>query len=63
MFTALFVTRALYGFFRNKVEGACDDLIQRTFLRCVESVNRFRGDSSFRTYLFGTGSPSQPEPS
>ncbi len=44
--------RALYGFFRNKVEGACDDLIQRTFLRCVESVDRFRGDSSFRTYLF-----------
>ncbi len=44
--------RCVYGFFRTKVDGACDDLIQRTFLRCVESLDRFRGESSFRTYLF-----------
>jgi RNA polymerase sigma factor (sigma-70 family) len=40
-------------FFRNKanVEDA-EDLIQRTFLACVESVPKFRGEASFRTYLF-----------
>jgi RNA polymerase sigma factor (sigma-70 family) len=40
-------------FFRNKVPvGEVEDLIQRTFLACVESRDRFRGDSTFRTYLF-----------
>ena len=40
-------------FFRNKVSAAeVEDLIQRTFLACVESRDRFRGDASFRTYLF-----------
>lgn len=40
-------------FFRNKanLEDA-EDLIQRTFLACVESVPKFRGEASFRTYLF-----------
>ena len=40
-------------FFRNKVgdrDGA--DLIQKTFLALVESRERFRGHSSFRTFLF-----------
>jgi RNA polymerase sigma-70 factor (ECF subfamily) len=40
-------------FFRNKVSGSIDDLVQNTFLGCVESLQRFREDSSFRTYLFG----------
>jgi len=44
---------AVARFFRNKVDRGMDDLIQRTFLACVESKERFRGDSSFRTYLFG----------
>jgi RNA polymerase sigma-70 factor (ECF subfamily) len=40
-------------FFRNKVDlKDAEDLIQRTFLACVEAVPKFRGDSSFRTYLF-----------
>lgn len=39
-------------FFKNKVDHGIDDLIQRTFLACVETKDRFRGDSSFRTYLF-----------
>lgn len=40
-------------FFRNKVVAEdVEDLIQRTFLACVESRDRFRGDSTFRTYLF-----------
>ena len=41
-------------FFRNKVIGDVDDLIQRTFLACVEGRDRFRGEASFRRYLFGT---------
>lgn len=43
---------ALYRFFRNKVRDESEDLVQQTFLRCVQSRDRFRGDSSFRTYLF-----------
>ncbi len=43
---------SLYRFFRNKLGGDFDDLIQKTFLACVESVDRFRGDASFRSYLF-----------
>ena len=39
-------------FFRNKVAGDSSDLIQRTFLALVESQERFRGESSFRTFLF-----------
>jgi RNA polymerase sigma-70 factor, ECF subfamily len=40
-------------FFRNKVgDGASNDLIQRTFLACFEGFARFRGEASFRTYLF-----------
>lgn len=39
-------------FFRNKVSEGVDDLIQRTFLACVESRDTFRKEASFRTYLF-----------
>jgi RNA polymerase sigma factor (sigma-70 family) len=42
----------VYGFFRNKCASEADDLVQRTFLACVASIDRFRADSSFRTYLF-----------
>ena len=44
---------AVARFFRNKIDHGIDDLIQRTFLACVESRDKFRGDSSFRTYIFG----------
>ncbi|MFO0633184.1 MAG: sigma-70 family RNA polymerase sigma factor [Nannocystaceae bacterium] len=40
-------------FFANKVDRDVDDLVQRTFIACVEGKERFRGHSSFRTYLFG----------
>lgn len=53
---ALFVRHfdALYRFFVRKVEAdAVEELIQRTLLACVEARDRFRGDSSFRTYLYG----------
>lgn len=43
---------AVSRFFRNKVDVGVDDLIQRTFLACVESRERIRGSSSFRTFLF-----------
>lgn len=42
----------LYRFFRNKVGDDADDLVQQTFLAVVKARDRFRGDSSFRTYLF-----------
>jgi RNA polymerase sigma-70 factor (ECF subfamily) len=44
---------AVFRFFRNKVdEAAAEDLTQATFLACVDGRDRFRGDASFRTYLF-----------
>lgn len=42
----------VYRFFEHKVGGDADDLVQRTFTAIVESRERFRGMSSFRTYLF-----------
>jgi RNA polymerase sigma-70 factor (ECF subfamily) len=40
-------------FFRNKVGPTrLEDLIQKTFLVCVEKRDSFEGRSSFRTYLF-----------
>ena len=43
---------AVARFFRNKVGEAGPDLIQRTFLACVEGRERFRNEASFRSYLF-----------
>jgi RNA polymerase sigma-70 factor (ECF subfamily) len=43
--------RTLFRFFRNKVSDSVDDLVQQTMMACAESVHRFRGESSFRTYL------------
>jgi RNA polymerase sigma factor (sigma-70 family) len=44
---------AVFRFFRNKVaEAVAEDLTQTTFLACVDGLERFRGDASFRTYLF-----------
>ncbi len=40
-------------FFRNKIAAEdVEDTIQRVFLACVESRDAFRGDASFRTYVF-----------
>jgi RNA polymerase sigma-70 factor (ECF subfamily) len=44
--------RSLHRFFRNKSSNEVDDLVQQTFLACVEARDRFQGHSSFRTYLF-----------
>lgn len=43
---------AIYRFFRSKVEDAAEDLTQQTFLGCVKGKQRYRGDASFRTYLY-----------
>jgi RNA polymerase sigma factor (sigma-70 family) len=43
---------SIYRFFRSKVDDAADDLTQQTFLGCVKGKERYRGDASFRTYLY-----------
>lgn len=43
---------AVHRFFANKVRHSTDDLVQKTFLACVESVDGFAGRASFRSYLF-----------
>lgn len=45
--------QTLHKFFRTKVGGELEDLIQRTFLACVEAKQRFRRDSTFRAFLLG----------
>ena len=41
-------------FFFNKVaDDVARDLIQRTFVGCLEGLNGFRGDGEFRSWLFG----------
>ncbi len=39
-------------FFRSKVPEAADDLVQRTFLRCFEGLERIEEPAAFRSYLF-----------
>ncbi|MCA9681405.1 MAG: sigma-70 family RNA polymerase sigma factor [Myxococcales bacterium] len=41
-------------FFANKLSNTeqVEELSQRTFAACVSGVERFRGDSNFRTWLF-----------
>lgn len=44
---------SIYRFFASKVRPEdVEDLVQNTFLACVESREAFRGDASSRTYLF-----------
>lgn len=42
----------LYRFFEHKLPDAADDLVQQTFTKCLEARQAFRGEASFRTYLF-----------
>ena len=43
---------AIYQFFEHKLGHEADELAQRTFMACVAARDRFRGGSTFRTYLF-----------
>ena len=40
-------------FFDVKVPRRAEDLTQRTFLACAENLATFRGDATFKAYLFG----------
>ncbi len=46
--------RAVFRFFSNKLSTGSEDLVQQTFLACVETHARFRRDASFRAFLLGT---------
>ena len=41
----------VHRFFRNKVGTGLDDLVQQTFLGCIEARGRYQERSSFKTYL------------
>jgi RNA polymerase sigma-70 factor (ECF subfamily) len=43
---------SLYRFFQNKCDDDADELVQATLVACLNAKEQFRGDSSFRTYLF-----------
>lgn len=45
---------SVFRFFNNKLSTGCEDLVQQTFLQCVETHQRFRRDGSFRAFLLGT---------
>jgi RNA polymerase sigma-70 factor (ECF subfamily) len=40
-------------FFLNKVSSGVQDLVQETFIRCVESREQIRDNDRFRVYMFG----------
>ena len=44
--------RSVFRFFDLRVGPAAEDLTQRAFLGCVESRDRLRNASSFRSFLF-----------
>jgi RNA polymerase sigma factor (sigma-70 family) len=43
---------AVDRFFRNKVGDESTDLAQKTFLGCLEAVDRYRNEHNFRSWLF-----------
>jgi RNA polymerase sigma factor (sigma-70 family) len=42
---------AVFRFFRNKAGDDLEDLVQTTFLRCLEAHATFRGEASLLTFL------------
>ena len=44
---------SIHRFFRNKVDRGIEDLIQSTFVACLESERRFAGRGGFRSFLLG----------
>ena len=43
---------SLHRFFQRKCDGDIDELVQLTLLGALPAKERFRGEASFRTYLF-----------
>jgi RNA polymerase sigma-70 factor (ECF subfamily) len=43
---------SVYRFFRSKSKHDVDDLVQQTFISCLEARESFRGECTFRTLLF-----------
>lgn len=43
----------LKSYFSRRVSSNVDELVQRTLLACVQSVDRYEGRSSFKSYLLG----------
>lgn len=44
---------SVYRFFSAKVREDVADLVQGTFAACVQGQARFKGEATFKTYLFG----------
>ncbi len=42
----------LYNFFHTKLDADADELVQLTFLACLDAKDRFRREASFRTFLY-----------
>lgn len=42
----------IHRFFLNKADTNVEELVQRTFVACVEARDRLREDTSFRAFLF-----------
>lgn len=42
----------LARFFRNKLQQGVEDMVQQTFVACLEGVGRLREAASFRSFLF-----------
>lgn len=47
--------RSIYRFFVNKLRSLAEveDLVQQSFMACIESPASYRAEGSFRSYLFG----------
>lgn len=43
----------VFRFFRSKISGPVDDLVQRAFVASIEGRERIQGDAGFRPYLLG----------
>ena len=46
-------TPLLRSYFARRVARNADELVQRTLLACIQSIGRFEGRSSFKSYLLG----------
>jgi RNA polymerase sigma factor (sigma-70 family) len=42
----------VYRFFETKCPAEADELVQATFMACLNARDQFRGDASFKTYMF-----------